>query len=391
MKIILSLKKNVLPLYSKKWNLGFFWISLLSILGPLPFHHRHDYSSYTDQWKNILVGGNPWHYPNGEFSGNAYGPLFNGFAFLYGIYSHLPHLIFIFIWLGLSRFTLNQIAPTSTDREKKGWFLFLLLNPFFLTTIVSYGHFDIVVALFCVLSLLLIQKRKEVLAGVSLSIAILLKFYPILIFPFLAYQKKNDPSQKPAFNWKFILVVFILVSVGMISTYSFYGDSSLTPLLFGKDRVSTFLSFFRFIRSPYSPIRSLVWSLDFLSSPLMLLSALFVGGLYLLRPKDYFYSLIVALFLVFMFYKVAHPQFYTSLFFLVPLWIHEKKRSGNPIDKTLYRSLVLPLAYVSFSMLIYVLTQGFKHQWVWVDDFISLPFFLLQLVCYPILIKRLIE
>jgi hypothetical protein len=125
--------------YSKRYKRVFFVAGVLALLLPLPFHHRHDYGAFVTQWRAMLTGVNPWLYPNGVMTGNSYGPLFNLFQYLYQIHSHLPHLLFIFLWLALSGFILKKYgdSPAPSEKEKKFWFWFLILNPFFWITIVS--------------------------------------------------------------------------------------------------------------------------------------------------------------------------------------------------------------------------------------------------------------
>ena len=134
-----------LPGLSKSYNRAFIVICVLAIVLPLLFHHRHDYGAFVVIWRVILSGVNPWLYENGVMTGNSYGPLFNVFALFYGIHTHLPHLIFILSWLGLSTYLLRKVDSFEEVSKKDRIYLFwfLLLNPFFWVEIVSYGHFDI--------------------------------------------------------------------------------------------------------------------------------------------------------------------------------------------------------------------------------------------------------
>ena len=369
---------RLLPNYSKKWNLIFIFVSVLSLFIPLFFHFRHDYASFTVHWAHLLQGGDPWLFSSGEITGNAYGPLYNVFAYLYGIYSHLPHFIFILTWLALSRFTLNTSAETATEKEKTFLFCFLLLNPFFLATVVSYGHFDIVVALFTVLAVLSVQKSAETKAGVSIGVAILFKLYPLFFIPFLFVGEKK-------LRWKFLFSTIATVVIGYSIAFLVWGKSVWVPFTYATDRQSTQLSIFRFFRSDLSP----TGNLDFLA-PYFLVAAVGAWGLiYLFKRKDSFLASIMGFYFTLWFFRVGHFQFYTVLFFLIPLWIaHQRQTKANEPNQAIKRALFAPLMFVSLSVLIYICTQGYKFKWVWIDETISIPFFIIQCICFATLLKE---
>jgi Gpi18-like mannosyltransferase len=375
----MKLHQWILPHYSKKWAWTFLLLSIVAVLAPLPFHPRQDYGAYVVQWRAILNGLNPWLYADGSMTGNAYGPLFNLFAYPYGVYSHLPHLFFTFTWLGFSGYLLNQYSkvPFATDSLKKALFCLWILNPFFWGSIVSYGHFDILVTVCCFWAIREQQKDHSVRSGVWLAAGVLLKYYPIVLLPFLALKKRK-------IDFRLIFTSLGLIILGLGLGYIIYGPSLFYPLLFAKNRTSNFLSIFRFLRSPYSPIGNL----DFLSVGLM------VGSWSLLVVFQIFYRCesglisIVALYTTFLFYKANHPQFYTALFYFIPDWYVYQRSREKKVSFALLFGLILPLLFISFSKLLYVLTQGFKNQWEWLDDVIGLPAFLVGLTSLGIIVKE---
>jgi Gpi18-like mannosyltransferase len=371
--------------YSRAYNRAFQWIAATCIVLPLFFHFRHDYSTFTQQWDLILKGGNPWILNDGQFSGNAYGPLFNLFPYLYGIYSHLPHLIFICTWIGLSVYVLNFF--TRETKITSPWmFAFFFLNPLFLVTIVSYGHFDIIPAALSVGCVVAYQKDKKMTAATFLACAVLFKFYPLILLPFLSVKQKDPLKPGTSFlksiDWVFALGTLLILAAGFGIGYAIWGNTEFAPLFYAQDRGSTMLSIFRFFRSPWSPLGQNA-NIDAVA-PIFLMATVGISGhLHLVYRRDSLLALITGFFCMLCFYRVGHPQFYTTLYFLVPFWI--ATQPGALKNKKLLIALFLPLLYVSLTQVIYISTKGFKFEWVWVDWVISIPLFAIYLYSLPVL------
>jgi hypothetical protein len=365
------------------WRKIFFLLAAIALLLPLPFHPRQDYGAYVVPWKLMWSGLDPWIYPNGILNGNAYGPVFNFFAPLFALSPHLPHEIFIAAWLILSYQILVRISsnPTASSKIRNGFFVALMLNPFFWISVVSYGQFDVLIALWVYCSYRKLKEGKSGAAGVWLAIAILLKYYPLILLPFLAIEKK-----KIDFRFMFTTLGICAASLG-ISAWIWGAHSVFFPLLFAGHREANFLSIFRFLRSPYSPFPG--W--DFLSVPLMAVSVFLVLIAHFWFRFDRLYAALCALMVAFFFYKVSHPQFYTFFFFFIPIWMMERMERGLPAFPATWLawSWKAPMVFVSVTNLLYAATQGFKNRWYWVDDWISIPFFALQIVCLPLWVKGL--
>jgi hypothetical protein len=373
---------TLLPGYSKNYNKALLLAGSLAILLPLPFHPRQDYGAYVAIWPEILLGNNPWIYSNGAITGNSYGPLFNSFAYLYGLNSHLPHTLFIIAWLGLSVFLLRQygISAITLEKEKRLLFWFLILNPFFWIDIVSYGHFDSLLAICILFSILMREKRKYALSGALLAIGVLLKYIPIIILPFLVLEKRK-------IHVRLVFSFLSLFIFGMALGYILWGSSVFFPFTLSNLRDSTFLSIFRFLRSPYSPLPNLdgfsLWIMVGVWSPLILLHFWFDFEIFLITC--------VSLTSVLLFSKFGNPQYYTSLFFLVPYWwLNERKAKANP-NKMILTAFLTPLVSLTSVNLIYAATQGFKNQWEWMDDTIGLPFFCLGMFCMVLMIREMLS
>lgn len=71
-------------------------------------------------------------------------------------------------------------------------YLFWIFNPLVIWTSAVHGAFDVLPAMFTVLALALVLKGKYLATGISLSMAILYKLYPIYLIPFYAILVWTD-------------------------------------------------------------------------------------------------------------------------------------------------------------------------------------------------------
>ena len=75
------------------------------------------------------------------------------------------------------------------------WQIFCLvalpLNPLFWAQVVGYGSVDALIASLCLLAIVSHQASQHSIAGSVLALAVLLKFYPIVIVPFLDGYRIN--------------------------------------------------------------------------------------------------------------------------------------------------------------------------------------------------------
>jgi hypothetical protein len=76
----------------------------------------------------------------------------------------------------------QYVSPINARRA----FLFWFLNPFVIWTSSVHGAFDVLPAFFVLLSLSFLMKRQYLLSGLTLSIAIFYKIYPIYLVPLYA-------------------------------------------------------------------------------------------------------------------------------------------------------------------------------------------------------------
>ena len=274
---------------------------------------RLDYEWYLLQWDVVIKGvESPWV----EHVKNAYGPLYNLLAYVTLIDSFAPKLIFVFVWCWSTAFLVGRVLL----RGGPAWCAWavavvMLATPFFPITIPHYGFFDILPAGLCLLAIHLRIKDRDAWAGAALAAAVLLKFYPIALLPFLMLDGRRLRIRIAL--W--CMGIFIL---GMLSSYLYWGESTWRPLLFASERPSALLSIFAFLRGEYSPLGLFMENpnADFLSAPAMIV---FGGAVWLFcwrKGVDLVPACIAGMATGLQLYKVGHKQFLMVLVLLIMYW-----------------------------------------------------------------------
>ncbi len=208
---------------------------------------RHDYVADLEIWDTVQRGGDPWWLVVGRNSPlNAYGPLFNVLAPLATLNPLAPKLLFAMIYVGFVIALIHQRRRLSW-MDAGAW----LLNPFPWVEIAYFGHFDVLVALACVLAVRLRVRNRDGAAGASLALGVLLKYVPIVILPFLSL---HDRRARP----RVLISAFVIITAGMSASVLMWGTSTFRPLTFAATRGSNLLSIFRFLRGSFSPLRWVV-------------------------------------------------------------------------------------------------------------------------------------
>lgn len=106
---------------------------------------KGDYIPYMEHFSWIIDGNDPWAFPGGGSTDNAYGPLYSFLAPLWLIHELAPKLLFITCWIIPLFFYLKRYK--SSPHIIKPFLWYWLANPFFWLIIVSRGHMDALVGL----------------------------------------------------------------------------------------------------------------------------------------------------------------------------------------------------------------------------------------------------
>jgi hypothetical protein len=203
---------------------------------------RHDYLAYVQQWSYTLAGGNPWNTSDIPF--NAYGPLH---AFL--AYFAFPSLLIPKFLFGLAIILLNllfvfRLMGKHADFKTRDWVLYALIVPLnFLVfgAVFLFGNNDALVAAFLGFAVLSRLRGHFATAGVLIGLAVLLKFYPLLLLPALALDGKR-------LEWRMIVGAGVTIAVGFAITVLRWGSSFLSAVTGGAARESSILSILNFLQ-----------------------------------------------------------------------------------------------------------------------------------------------
>lgn len=312
----------------------------------------HDYRSHQIFWEKILIGNDPWN----EY-GQVYGPAFVVLSLFYAIHPMLPKLLYVSVWAGLIFWLLGpykNILNSSWDRTALKFQLALMIffNPYYWLNIPLRGHFDILVAVLCVIAVRKSSQYRENFAGISLALAILLKTFPIVVFPFLAVDVQG-------IRWRFVWWCLGTVSLGYAVSFLLWGESVFTPiiLLTSLDWIqSTQTSLFRFLRGSAFIFSN---NYDFLSLPMLII---FGGALFLLHLKYRFDHLVAApaaLLITLLLFKIGYVQYHASLFALFILFYRIRYRRVLR-NTALVISFICYMIWIIYFDIMVEKTSGFK-------------------------------
>ncbi len=298
------------------WLLSVAAVFLLTTVfsGPI-----HDYYFYLQVWYEVRVGHDPWFLVaglDGTVPLNAYGPLFNLMAGLAWCNLLLPKLLFASAYL---LYVISEIKRFTTTHSSSLVALIVLsalfLNPYPWVEIAIRGHFDVLVALFCLAGLRARIRGHDIVAAMTLAAGVLLKFFPVVLVPFLAVDGRRV-------RVRFLVAAILGIALGIALSVEVWGISTFSPIMFAATRRSRPLSIFYFLRGRFSP---LLWftsftNYDFLA-PCFL--ALALGRVWLwafLRQPAIDAVTVVAVATTLLFYQTGFPQYYMVPFVLGASW-----------------------------------------------------------------------
>ena len=294
-----------------------------------------DYYLYLEMWREVRLGHDPWFFAYGVFGKyplNAYGPLFNVFAIPALVNPLLPKLLFAGAYLV---FAVWLIKDRGKDWLQGGlvWPLLVVWFwvPYCWVEIANFGHFDVLVGLFCVAAVEARVRQRDVVSGVCLGLGVLLKFMPIVLLPFLILDRGRP-------RYRLLSAAVVAIALGLGASVLLWGPSTFRPLIFVAERQSLHLSIYRFLKGRYSPLG---W-LDFNENPdqaapaFMLMALLWAWLLVRKRMIEPAPAAVLAVLVTLMFYQVGFAQYHMVLFVLASYWMmmlgersERRSRSGS--------------------------------------------------------------
>ena len=363
----------------KKFAYVLFLITFISaFLYGLQSSTKGDYNAYKVHWDSIMVGNNPWNFEVFTDKDNAYGPVYTLFGIPYAIHPNLPRMIFIFAWAALDYWMIGKLLKSNqlSAIAKVVLLIVICLSPFLWIRNVYYSQFDIVVALLMILAIDAAPQEHARLSGGLASLAVALKYYPLVLVPLLSFRKR-----KPV--WQFICSFTAMTAIIYGVTMAVWGLSFLKPLTVASERPSKLLSIFRVFRGPYSPFYRLfgIENLDAYSTPLVLIGVGILLLILLYREMDMVSGALLVFTLTLMLYKVGHQQFHVSLYLLLLYWLIVKAphQSLTLISSAIY-ILFMNVADVGYFQTTFLVDWDIARDLIGVPAFLILGFLFLAVL-----------
>jgi hypothetical protein len=353
-------------------NIVLFAIALIAVLIIIFTNVQHDYLYYLDQWRLVLSGVDPWS------GNNAYGPLHNAFAPLILIDPLLPKLIDAAALLLAG--TLLARALRTRPIAQWDWVFAIALwaNALVLVSALVYGLNDIFVAALVIGAVLARHRDRIILAGVLLGLATLDKYYPALLIPFFAMDRRIVTP-------RLILSALLTIALGLIAATVLWNTEWLEAIRYGVSRDATILSILRPITvfGRTHGFGDIVDAFVRFNGPLVLL--VWIGAIVLAwaRRERWLTAAAWSLFAVLLTYKVGNPQFWICWLALVSgLPLLNDPQADRLARLSLPYAFFLTIFEIGYAILVPHYYQGDLH---WVVDWVGLVSFALgatQLALY---------
>jgi hypothetical protein len=292
-----------------------------------------NYGSYDTEWTSILNGQNPWAWNLDDLL-NAYGPLFNILAPMTWLNPLFNKLLFAFSYLIYVIWLIKEHGPRRSF-DAASWFCYglLLLNLFPWVLLAYLGHFDVLVGLACVAAVHSLAYRKDLLSGTYLASGILLKFIPIVILPFLAFNGRR-------FHFCLVGCCIAFVGLGFLVSILVWGTSTFAPLALAAAREPVW-SIYYVMNSQHSPLR-LIWNTphaEWLEKPLLLAAGLSMFSWCTFRQVELSLSAALAILVTLLLYRVGFPNYHLVFLCVVSYWVVSEWRRFS--EKTILAALLI--------------------------------------------------
>lgn len=355
---------------------------------------RQDYVAHLEIWNEVQKGNDPWWIqPDSGLVLNAYGPLFNILAVPYAVNPLAPKLLFSFAYLVFAVISVKMIQADDSLKVIPEWaLLFWLLNPAIWLEVAFYGHFDVLVGLLCLLSLVYLKRHRDLLSGFLVGLGFLLKFLPVFIIPLLVIHGKDFRK----WRWSLGISSMFTILLGLMISIIIWGPSTFRPITYASSRGSNLLSVWRYLRGSYSPVR---WfsdtnlNFDRFALPCILVFIMILTAMAVkLRSKECLITF-CALLTVLMFYPVGFVQYQIVLFVMLPLCLVENGRLILSRPSLMLSGLVYFFWVGCFDLFDNFVggIVGFDRKYNWVEDWAGLPMFLVGMFFWIMIMKLLHE
>ena len=345
---IQNIKINNFESFHKKI---FFILSAILILILFYGDSRHDYSFYSLTWESFASNEDKVVY-------NGYGPIHLLLAYIYKIHYLAPKVLFCFSFIYLSYLVFKKIITKNKNILLLYFYLTIPCNFLIISCVFFYGLNDAFVTFFFVFSILFYLNQRFIISGIFISIASLIKLYPILFVPHLLIMKN-----KINFRLFFTVIAFIFL---FLIFFSFFFDYMLLlePLSFGSNRGPKFASIFASLNYSF-PNNQIVTFFIKYNSYVLILSVFLVYIFTFIKKTELFFSIILLNIVILTIYKVGHTQYYIPLMVFSSLLLTYEQKHLE-----IFKILLPLILLLSLTTLGYSLTGGFdlakKSSFPWI-------------------------
>lgn len=301
-------------------------------------------------------------------------------AFGYWLHSSIFSLIML-AFLGGTIILLYRMLPEHKDRA------YLLLLP--ASLYYAYNRFDILPSFLVLLSLFLLRRNQDILTGIVLGIAILTKWYPLLLFP--AYYLYLFHTRR-RLDWKMSLAFGLTCIIMVVPTYLTSGlQGVLQPYAFHASRGIEYATLPALIHSIFSGWFGSGFNLRLLTNGFLVLSV-FPAPLAIFARINTFDKLVYWSILVIsvftLFSRIWSPQW---MLWMLPLLILTARNSRHIACIVIYgvmNYLAFPILYdlvgaeswqlratvfASFLILIYIAAVAYRGSIFGTAEIKNLP------------------
>jgi hypothetical protein len=274
---------------------------------------KNDYDAYVIEWTAVLNGEDPWAWHFEVL--NAYGPLFNVMAPMTWLNPLFNKLLFAFSYLVYVIWLIKEYGPRRNSNAPS-WFYYglLLFNLFPWVEIAYLGYLDVLVGLACVAAVHSLVHKNDALSGTYLASGILLKFMPIVVLPFLAFDGRR-------LHFRLVGCCVAFVALGFLASVLVWGMSTFVPVAFAATR-SPVLSIYYVMNSQHSPLR-LIWDTphaEWLEKPLLLMAGLSIFAWSIWRQSEPSLSATLAILATLLLYRLGYPNYHLVFLCMVSYW-----------------------------------------------------------------------
>lgn len=346
---------------------------------------QHDYIYYVKIWNLDQEGSNPYSILN------PYGPLNIMLGKLILIDPIAPKIFMLINFAGALIFLSHHLKQSLQNNNNLYWFLLLFpLNPLFFYVTVIYGLNDTLVATLLIYAIIFKRQKRNSLAVLVLTCAALTKIYVLFIIPiFLLNKFKFDFKLMLVFITNFVAInTFCLIYFGDMYIYGLFnsisrGSSLLSPI----DSLKNIFADGILFNSTYlamNLIEIFIYVIQFLNPFFIFIIWLSMLRIVLNLKIDWSEASLLIFFVVFVNYKVVHPQFFLVLqIFIGLLLFSENKRDSEIAKNFLPIVVILSLIQLQFG------TNVLGDQiYFFFYHYGGLIFYPISVICFFIYVKN---